>query len=116
MVFPLNLYFMNLPVSGESIGFAMYGRGSLKQHFLGLAGGAIACCGLMGVLVALSVPKQNLVSSPVSFALVHGVPLLSIVFGMLIWKEFSGAGGRTPLCLGAGAILFALALGVLAYA
>lgn len=115
-VFPLNLYFMNLPVSGESIGFAMYGRGSMKQHILGLAGGAIACCGLIGALVALSVPKQNSVSSPASYALVHGVPLLSFVFGMLIWKEFSGASGKTPLCLGSGAILFALALGVLAYA
>ena len=94
----------------------MYGRGSLKQHILGLLGGAIACCGLMGTLVALAVPKQNSVSSPVSYALVHGTPLLSIIFGMLFWKEFAGASGKTPLLLGAGAILFAVALGVLAYA
>lgn len=116
MVFPLNLYFMNLPVTGESIGFAMYGRGSSKQHLLGLLGGAMNCCGLMGTLVALSVPKQNSVSSPLSYALVHGSPLLSIIIGMLLWKEFAGASGRTPLLLGAGAILFAVALGTLAYA
>ena len=116
MVFPLNLYFMNLPVSGESIGFAMYGRGSFKQHILGLLGGAIAGCGLIGALVALSVPKQHAVSSPMSYALVYGAPLLSIILGLLIWKEFSGATGKTPLFFGSGAILFAAALGVVAYA
>ena len=116
MVFPLNLYFMNLPVSGESIGFAMYGRGSLKQHILGMLGGSIACCGLIGALVAISVPKQNLVSSPISYGLLHGSPLVAIVFGMLFWKEFSGASGKTPLLLGSGVVLFAVALGLLAYA
>ena len=116
MVFPLNLYFMNLPVSGESIGFGAYGRGSIKQHILGVLGGAIAGAGMMAVLVALFVPKQFSASSSTAYAWMHGVPLLSIVYGIVFWKEFSGASGKTPLLLGLGVLLFAVALGALAFA
>ena len=114
--FPLNLYFMNLPVAGDSIGFGVYFKGSGKQHLMGLLGGVIAGVGLVAFLVAASVPKPAAVSSPVFYALTHGAPLLSILFGMMFWKEFSEASGKTPLLLGSGALLFCAALGMIAYA
>ncbi len=116
MVFPLNLYFMNLPVSGESISFLAYTRGSAKQHFLGLLGGVIGYAGLLGLLIAYSVPKQNFPNPAQAFGLAHAAPLLAMVFGVLIWKEFSEPTGRTPLLLAGGGLLFAAGLGCLALA
>ena len=115
IIFPLNLYFMNLPVSGESINFLMYTKGTMKQHFLGFLGGLMASAGMIGVLVAYSAPKQAL-SLMTAYALTHAVPLLSIGFGILVWKEFAGATGKTPLFLGLGGLLFAAGLGCLAIA
>ena len=116
MVFPLNLYFMNLPVSGESINFLAYTKGTVKQHFLGWLGGIIACAGLIALMVAYSVPKQNFPNPSQAFGISHGAPLLSMAFGILIWKEFSEPTGRTPLLLAAGGIFFAVGLGFLANA
>ena len=116
MIFPLNLYFMNLPVSGESIGFLAYTKGSAKQHLLGLLGGIIGYAGLLGLLIAYSVPKQNFPNAAQVFGLAHGAPLLSMLFGTLIWKEFSAPTGRTPLLLAGGGLLFAAGLGCLAIA
>ena len=116
MVFPLSLYFMNLPVSGESIAFLAYTKGTLKQHFLGWLGGMIACAGLIALMVAYSVPRQNFPIPAQAFAIAHGAPLLSMMFGTLIWKEFSEPTGRTPLLLAAGGLLFAAGLGCLAVA
>ena len=116
IVFPLNLYFMNLPVSGESINFLAYTKGTLKQHFLGLVGGVLAFGGLIGLLIAYSVPKQNFPNPSQAFGLAHGAPLLSMLFGILIWKEFTEPTGRTPILLVAGGVLFAAGLGCLATA
>ncbi len=115
IIFPLNLYFMNLPVSGESINFLLYTKGTMNQHFLGFLGGLMASAGMIGVLVAYSAPKQAL-SLTWAYALTHAVPLLSIACGMLVWKEFSSATGKTPLFLGLGGLLFAAGLGCLAIA
>ena len=114
-VVPLNLYFMNLPVSGEPVRFAAYFRGSAKAHILGLLGGAILCSGLTASIVAVSATKV-LPSSVTTYSLLHGAPLLAVVFGTLIWKEFGGASGRTPLLLAGAVFLFAMGLGLLATA
>ena len=87
--FLFNLYFMNLPVQGDRVGFSDYLRGTRKMHLLGLLGGAIWCIGAVSNFLASGVPAEVNVGPAVSYGLGQGATLISTLWGLLYWKEFS---------------------------
>ena len=89
-----SLFFMNLPVEGEPVGFREYFRGSKKEHLLGLLGGIIWMVGTVANFVAASAPPKVNVGPAVSYAIGQGATLVSALWGLLIWKEFAGAAGK----------------------
>lgn len=105
--FVFNLYFMNLPVQGEAVGFGDYFRGGIKAHVLGIVGGAMWCIGAISNFVAASAPREVNVGPAVSYALGQGATMISFLWGLLVWKEFKGAEMRVKLLL---AIMMALFL------
>ena len=104
--FVFNLYFMNLPVVGEPVGFGEYLKGSFKQHTLGLAGGLIWCTGAIANFVAASAPKEIHLGPAISYAMGQGATLISALWGLLVWREFAGAGPRVRVLLALMLVLF----------
>ena len=109
MVF--NLYFINLPVHGEPLDLAAYLKGSGGQHLLGILGGMLLSGGILSGLVAVGGSNAALLSPPVSYALTHGGSAIAVVWGLLIWREFKGGGGKA---MGLGLMTLVLLAGALA--
>lgn len=111
-----NLFFMNLPVQGSPVSFKQYFQGTLRQHMLGWAGGAIWCVGAVSSFVAASAPREVNVGPAVSYAIGQGATLVSTLWGLLVWKEFAGASSAVRMRIALTLLLFALGLGVVSVA
>jgi glucose uptake protein len=104
--FIFNLYFLNLPVQGQSLSMFDYVKGSLWQHALGILGGVIWCIGAIANFVAASAPKTVQVGPAISYAVGQGATMVSALWGLLVWKEFAGASGKVRVLLALMLILF----------
>ncbi|MEK7409684.1 MAG: hypothetical protein AAB225_31875 [Acidobacteriota bacterium] len=114
--FVFNLFFMNLPVQGEPVEMLEYFRGTKRQHLLGLAGGIIWAAGTISNFVAASTPREVQVGPAISYAIGQGATVVSALWGLLVWKEFQGAGGGVKMLLALMLILFAFGLGMISVA
>jgi glucose uptake protein len=108
--FVFNLFFMNLPVQGEPVEILDYFKGAWKQHALGWIGGAVWAVGTISNFVAASAPQEVQAGPAISYALGQGATLISALWGLLVWKEFRGAGGVVRLLLAVMLVLFAVGL------
>ena len=104
--FVYNLYFLNLPVEGEPLSMFAYLKGGSKQHALGIIGGIVWCLGAITNFVAASAPKSVQVGPAISYAVGQGATMVSALWGVLVWKEFRGAGSRVRVLLTLMFILF----------
>jgi glucose uptake protein len=112
--FVFNLYFMNLPVQGDAVPLSAYFRGSAKAHLLGVLGGLIWCTGAVANFVAASAPVK--VGPAVSYAMGQGATMISVLWGLLVWKEFRGADTRVKLLLTIMMVLFISGLALVSIA
>jgi glucose uptake protein len=104
--FVYNIYFLNLPVQGQALRMSDYFRGTSGQHLLGLTGGAIWCVGTLAFLVTESVPTP-VQPGRLGNGLFQAAPLVSALWGLLVWKEFRGTGPVTKGLLAGTLLLFA---------
>jgi glucose uptake protein len=111
-----NLFFMNLPVEGEPVGFRDYLAGTARQHALGVLGGIIWAVGTISNFVAASAPKSVNVGPAVSYAIGQGATLVSTLWGLLLWKEFAGADRGVQARIWIMLLLYAAGLGLLSLA
>lgn len=115
--FPLNLFFMNLPVRGDPVEIRDYFlRGTPQRHLLGILGGVIWATGIVASFVAVSAQDDAQVEPAVSYAIGQGAPLISALWGILIWKEFEGADMRVKTLLTLMFALFVGGLGIVSVA
>jgi glucose uptake protein len=114
--FIYNLYFMNLPVKGLPISFFAYFTGKMSQHGLGLLGGILWMVGACANFAAAAAQGEAKVGTSLTFALGHGAALLSLAWGLLVWKEFSGATGAISRLLMIVGLLFVAGLALVAIA
>ena len=87
--FVFNLYFMNLPVQGQSIQFFRYFQGGWKVHGLGILGGAVFAVGTLAALLMAAAPVADSPGTLMQYLLTHGSPVLVAGLGLLIWKELA---------------------------
>ena len=111
-----NLFFMNLPVEGEPVSFKDYFSGTKRQHLLGLLGGMIWSVGMVSNFVASSAAKTATVGPAVSYAIGQGATLVSMLWGLLLWKEFAGADSRVRTLIVLMLVLFVAGLAMLSVA
>lgn len=111
-----NLFFMNLPVEGDPVGFRDYLTGTARQHALGVLGGIIWSVGTISNFVAASAPKTVNVGPAVSYAMGQGATLVSTLWGLLVWKEFAGANTAVQARIWVMLLLYAAGLGLLSIA
>lgn len=108
--FVWNTLAMKKPVQGEPIpnGAKRYFGGSLPTHLVGALGGAIWALGTL-----LSFVTAGAASPAIAYALGQGATLVSVLWGILIWKEFAGAPKRAHFLNLAMFLLFVAGLAVL---
>ena len=109
-------FFLNFPVSGEPIQAKDYFQGNLRQHLLGLAGGAIWMIGGISNFAAAASPVSIQVGPAVSYALGQGATMVSALWGLVVWHEFRGASPRVRTLIAFMLVLFVAGLGMVSIA
>lgn len=110
-----NLFFMNLPIEGDPVDFRDYFRGRGRAHLLAFFGGGLWMVGAVASFVAAGAETVH-VGPAVSYAMGQGSTLISALWGILLWKEFSGADTRVKSLLVMMLVFFALGLTLVATA
>jgi glucose uptake protein len=100
-----NIYFMKKPLVGEPVNFSGFFRGPASGHMLGLFGGVIWGTGMVFNLVA-----ANFTGVAISYAIGQSAPMVAALWGVLVWKEFAGAGSRAKMYLGLMFVFYCFAI------
>ncbi|MCU1336786.1 MAG: putative integral rane protein [Bryobacterales bacterium] len=110
------LFFTTFPVAGAAGSLRGYLGGTKIQHLLGLLGGILWATGMLSSLLIAGAPRDAQPSALIQYALSHGTLLVAAVWGLLVWREFRGAGDRVRMLLAGMLVLFLAGLGVVAFA
>jgi glucose uptake protein len=90
--FVFNPFFMARPVEGAPVKIREYFTGSFKSHLWGILGGSIW---MFGMVVSFMSSGEG---STIAYALSNAAPVVAILWGVFVWKEFKGAPkGTNPL-------------------
>lgn len=100
-----NPFFMRFPVEGEPVRMKEYFKGSFKTHLIGILGGFIWMTGM--VVSFMSAGSAN---PAISYALSNAAPVVAILWGVFIWKEFKDAPKETNKLLASMFVLFLVGL------
>lgn len=104
---PVAYIFMLKPVAGAQLTFKDYFAGHTSLHAWGILGGLIWGIGTAANFVASSVP---IIGPATAFAMGEGNTMISALWGVFVWREFSNAtpGTRVLLALMFLSFLFGL--------
>lgn len=103
--FIFNPFFMKKPVEGPPVNMKQYFAGSLKTHSIGLLGGLIWASGMVVSFMAVGAGDPA-----VSYALSNAAPVVAILWGVFVWKEFKDAPKGTNKILTIMFILYLIGL------
>ena len=109
--FVFNTLQMYKPFQGMPVSFGDYFRGSIKDHAVGMLGGAIWFVGM-----AFSIIASEKAGTAISYGLGQGATVVAALWGIYIWKEFEGSDAKTQGMLKLMLALYILGLGLLIYA
>ena len=85
--FLFNTIAMRRPVEGAPVSYKEYFKGSVSTHSVGIFGGVV--WGLGTLLIYIAAGKAG---AAISYALGQGAPMIAALWGVLIWREFTGCG------------------------
>lgn len=108
--FLFNPFFMSHPVEGAPVRFREYWSGNLRTHLTGILGGAIWSIGISASFIAVGAAGPA-----VSYALSNAAPVVAILWGVLVWKEFAEAPRGTNRLLVAMFLCYLVGLGLITY-
>ncbi len=114
--FLFNLFFMNLPVAGGPLEILDYFKGNIRQHLLGLAGGALWFTGTLFSLIGATAEGPVGVNSSLTQGLAATAAPIGALFGLSLWKEFRNARSQVRATLGVMLALYVLGLVMIAVA
>jgi glucose uptake protein len=112
----LNLYFMNFPVQGGSVGLSAYLRGKVGQHLLGIVGGALCAAGVLALSLLNAFPADVQPSSWALSAAALGAGVLALGLGISVWRELAQSPGSVMRSVLIGALFVLVAIGSFALA
>jgi len=92
----INPIYMRKPVDGPPVKMSEYKTGTTKTHMLGMLGGGIWALGTIFSYMAVGAANPA-----IAYALSNAAPVVAILWGLFVWKEFKGApkGTNTLLIL-----------------
>ena len=103
--FIFNTFVMKRPFVGLPVSYKEYFAGKINTHMVGILGGCI-----WGLGTALSYIAAGKSGAAISYALGQGAPMIAALWGVFIWKEFTGSSKETNRLLGIMFVLFILGL------
>jgi glucose uptake protein len=103
-----NPIFMRYPVQGPPVKMRAYWKGNLRTHMSGIIGGFIWMLGMV-----MSFMAAGAANPAISYALSNAAPVVAILWGVLIWKEFKDAPVGTDKILLAMFILYLIGLALI---
>ena len=92
--FFINPFFMRRPVEGPPVKAGEYFQGSFGTHMTGVLGGAIWFLGMVFSYMAVGAANPA-----IAYALSNAAPVVAILWGVFVWKEFRGAPKGTNILL-----------------
>jgi glucose uptake protein len=108
--FLFNPIFMRKPVEGKPVSMSEYWKGSLGTHLTGVLGGCIWGLGLTSSFLAVGAAGPA-----VSYALSNAAPVVAILWGVLVWKEFAQAPKGTNRLLAWMFVCYVVGLAIITY-
>ena len=106
-----NIYFMKRPLVGDPVSFRGFFQAPASGHMLGLFGGMIWSVGTVFNVVA-----GKATAFAISYAIGQSAPMVGALWGVFVWKEFVGAGGRAKMYLAGMFVFYCLAILLIAKA
>jgi glucose uptake protein len=103
--FLFNPIFMRFPVQGAPVKMKEYFTGDMKTHLTGVLGGFIWMFGMVVSFMAAGASNPA-----ISYALSNAAPVVAILWGVFIWKEFKDAPKGTNTLLAIMFLLFLVGL------
>lgn len=103
--FIFNPFFMRFPVQGKPVKMKEYFSGNMKTHLTGVFGGFIWMFGMVVSFMAAGASNPA-----ISYALSNAAPVVAILWGIFIWKEFKDAPKGTNTLLAFMFLLFLVGL------
>ena len=88
--FLFNPIFMAKPVEGKPVTMKMYFKGTMKEHISGVLGGMIWCAGMVVSFMAVGAANPA-----IAYALSNAAPVVAMLWGIFVWKEFKDADKKT---------------------
>ncbi|MGD0894358.1 MAG: AcrB/AcrD/AcrF family protein [Terracidiphilus sp.] len=110
MTIVVNPIFMHHPVEGRPLYLSDYLKGGWITHCAGLAGGVIWSIGITSSFIAVGTAGPS-----VSYALSNAAPIVAILWGIFVWKEFAAAPRGVGSLLGAMFGCYVLGLVLITY-
>jgi glucose uptake protein len=111
-----NFVFLNIRLIGDPISIRTYFAGTGRQHLLGLLGGIVWAVGGISNFAAATAPESIQVGPAISLAMGQCATLISVLWGLFVWKEFKGASKQVYWTLALMMLLFSGGLALLALA
>jgi glucose uptake protein len=108
--FLFNPFFMRNPVEGRPVSISDYWKGGFSTHLTGLFGGAIWSIGITASFIAVGAAGPA-----VSYALSNAAPVVAILWGVLVWKEFAAAPRGVGKVLATMFICYLVGLALITY-
>jgi len=105
-----NPIFMARPVSGEPVKMKAYWKGSFRNHVPGVLGGFIWMLGMVVSFMAVGAANPA-----IAYALSNAAPVVAILWGLFVWKEFEGAPKGTNTLLLIMFICYLIGLAMITY-
>jgi len=100
-----NTIAMKHPVQGERVTMKEYISGDARTHLIGILGGVIWMSGM-----AISFMGAGAANPAISYALSNAAPVVAMIWGVFIWKEFKKAPTGTGKLIAAMFLLFIVGL------
>ena len=82
----INPIFMRYPIQGNPVKMNLYWKGSFREHISGFLGGVIWMLGMV-----VSFMATGAANPAIAYALSNGAPVIAILWGLFVWKEFAKA-------------------------
>jgi glucose uptake protein len=96
------------PFAGEPIKISSYFSGKLKDHLVGILGGAIWSVGM-----SLNIIASGKAGPAVSYGLGQGATVVAAIWGIYVWKEFDKATKETRSMLNIMLLLYIIGLALI---
>ena len=106
--FVFNTLLMARPFAGVPVPFTDYFKGSIRSHLTGVAGGVIWCIGM-----SFSIIASGKAGPAISYGLGQGATVVAVLWGIFIWKEFTGAPKGTNTLLYIMLVCYVVGLGLI---